>query len=99
VIPVWSPEAIDDLTALRAYIEQDDPAAAQRVVLRIIENVETLLPDNPEMGRPGRVPGTRELVIPRTPYIVPYRLVGNTLQILRIYHGARRWPDAFRKTT
>ena len=93
--PVWSPEAIDDLAALRAYIEQDNPAAAQRVVLRIIENVETLLPNNPEMGRPGRVSGTRELVIPRTPFIVPYRVVGNTLQILRIYHGARRWPDAF----
>jgi len=93
--PVWSPEAINDLAALRAHIEQDDPAAAQRGVLRIIENVETLLPDNPEMGRPGRVPGTRELVIPRTPFIVPYRLVGNTLQILRIYHGTRRWPNAF----
>jgi toxin ParE1/3/4 len=95
MILVWSPEAIDDLAALRAYIEQDDPAAARRVVLRIIENVETLLPDNPEIGRPGRVPGTRELVIPRAPFIVPYRLVGSTLQILRIYHGARRWPDAF----
>jgi toxin ParE1/3/4 len=93
--PVWSPEAIDDLAALRAYIEQDHPAAAQRVVLRIIENIETLLSNNPEMGRPGRVPGTRELVIPRTPFIIPYRLLGNTLQILRIYHGARRWPDAF----
>ncbi len=58
-------------------------------------NVETLLPDNPEMGRPGRVPGTRELVIPRTPFIVPYRLVGNTIQILRVFHGTRRWPEAF----
>jgi toxin ParE1/3/4 len=78
--PVWSPEAIDDLAAPRAYIEQDNPAAAQRVVLRIIENIETLLPNNPEMGRPGRVPGTCELVIPRTPFIVPYRLVDSTLQ-------------------
>jgi toxin ParE1/3/4 len=93
--PVWSPEAIDDLAALRAYIEQDDPPAAQRVELRSIEDVETLLPNNPEMRRPGRVLGTRELVIPRTPFIVPYRLVGNTLQIPRIYHGARRLPDAF----
>ena len=63
MIPVWSPEAIDDLAALRDYIEQDDPAAAQRVALHIIHNVETLLPQSPEMGRPGRVPGTRELVI------------------------------------
>jgi toxin ParE1/3/4 len=92
---VWSPEAIDDLVALRAYIEQDDPSAAQRVAIHVIQNVETLLPGNPEMGRPGRVPGTRELVIPRTPFIVPYRLVDNTIQILRIFHGARRWPEAF----
>jgi toxin ParE1/3/4 len=72
--PAWSPEAIDDLAALRAYIEQDDPAAARRVALHIVESIETLLSNNPEMGRPGRVPGTRELVIPRTPFIVPYRV-------------------------
>jgi toxin ParE1/3/4 len=70
--PIWSPEVIADLAALRAYVSQDDPAAAQRVALHIIRNVETLLPNSPEMGRPGRVPETRELVIPRTPYIVPY---------------------------
>jgi len=93
--PVWSPEAIADLVALRAYIEQDDPAAAQRVALHIIRNIEMLLPKSPEMGRPGRVPGTRELVIPGTPYIVPYRLVGNTIQVLRIFHGARGWPETY----
>jgi toxin ParE1/3/4 len=93
--PIWSPEAIADLVALRAYIEQDDPAAAQRVALPIMRNVETLLPNSPEMGRPGRVPGTRELVIPRTPFIVPYRLVGNAIQVLRIFHSARQWPETF----
>jgi toxin ParE1/3/4 len=92
---IWSPEAIADLVALRSYIEQDDPAAAQRVSLHIIHNVETLLPNSPEMGRPGRVPGTRELVIPRTTFIVPYRLVGNAIQLLRIYHSARQWPETF----
>ena len=93
--PVWSPEAIDDLAALRACIEQDDPAAARRVALHIVESIETLLSNNPEMGRAGRVPGTRELVIPRTPFVVPYRVVRNTIQILRIFHGARRWPETF----
>ena len=93
--PIWSPEAIADLVALRAYIEQDDPAAAQRVALHIIHNVETLLPHSPELGRPGRVPGTRELAIPRTPYIVPYRLVANTIQGLRVFHGTRQWPETF----
>src|SRR3990167_5363868 len=83
--PVWSPEAIDDLVSLRAYISEDDPAAAQRIALHIIDNVEVLLAENPQMGRAGRVPGTRELLIPNTPFIVPYRVQGETLQILRVF--------------
>jgi toxin ParE1/3/4 len=63
--------------------------------MRILQSVENLLPDNPHMGRHGRVPGTRELVIPRTPYIVPYRLLDEAIQILRVYHGSRRWPESF----
>ena len=90
---VWSPEAID-LASLRAYIAEDNPAAARRTVRHIIESIEQLIPDNPRIGRAGRVPGTRELVIPRSPYIVPYRLQRTTIQILRVYHGARRWPDS-----
>jgi toxin ParE1/3/4 len=92
---IWSPEAIEDLISLKAYIAQDDPAAARRVALRIVHAVEQLLPENPHMGRPGRVPGTRELVIPQTPYVVPYRMQRGAFQILRVYHGARRWPDNF----
>ena len=92
---IWSPEAIQDLISLRAYISQDNPAAAMRVVLRIIHDIEQLLLDNLQMGRPGRVSGTRELVIPQTPYIVPYRVQRGAIEILRVYHGARRWPDSF----
>jgi toxin ParE1/3/4 len=90
---LWSPEAVNDLMSLRAYIAAENPAAARKVVLHIMHNIEQLLPDNPQLGRPGRVPGTRELVIPNTPFIFPYRLQRNTIQILRIYHGSRRWPD------
>ncbi len=93
--PIWSPEAIDDLAALRAYIEQDDPAAARCVALHIIRNVETLLSQHPEMGRKGGVSGTRKLMIAGTPFIVPYRLQGSTIQVLRVFHGARRWPERF----
>jgi toxin ParE1/3/4 len=92
---LWSPEAIGDLASLRAYIAEDDPAAARGVVLNIIHNVELLLPNNPQMGRPGRVPGARELVIPKTPFVVPYRLQRNVIQILRVYHGTHRWPENF----
>ena len=88
----WSPEAIDDLVSLRTHIAQNDPAAAKRVALHILHCVEELLPANPQLGHPGRVPGTREFVIPKTPFVVPYRVTDTTLQILRVYHHARRWP-------
>jgi toxin ParE1/3/4 len=91
---IWSPEAIEDLISLRAYIADESPAGARRIVLRILHDIERLLPDNPHMGRPGRVPGTRELVIPQTPYIVPYRVQRGAIEILRVYHSARRWPDS-----
>jgi hypothetical protein len=61
-----------------------------------LHQVEAVLPDNPEIGRNGRVAGTRELVIPKTPFLVPYRVNGQSLEILRIYHAAQRWPEVFR---
>ena len=88
---LWSPEAIEDLNSLRAYIAQDNPSAAR---VHIMHSIEHVLPYNPQTGRPGRVPGTRELVIPKTPFIVPYRLQRNVIQILRVYHRAWRWPES-----
>ena len=90
----WSDLALDDLERLRAYISRDDPAAARGVAYNIVNSVETLA-QNPDIGRPGRMSGTRELVIARTSYIVPYRQRGGAVQILRVYHGARRWPGRF----
>lgn len=95
MIIIWSSAAIADLTQLRAHIENDNRAAAQRVALHIAHNVDTLLPANPQIGRPGRVPGTRELVIPKTPFVVPYRIRNGAIEVLRVYHGARRWPERF----
>jgi toxin ParE1/3/4 len=89
----WSRRAINDLRAIQAFIEKNDPTAARTITLRIIDAVETMIPTNPKLGRPGRVPGAREFVVARTPYIVPYKLTGGTIEVLRIYHGARRWPD------
>jgi len=90
---VWSPEAIEDLASIKSFISEDNPTAAARLILHIIRNIEELLSDTPQIGRAGRMPGTRELVIPKTPFIVPYRLVGETVQVLRVYHGARQWPE------
>jgi toxin ParE1/3/4 len=92
---VWSAEALDDLQSLRAYIASESPRAARATALKIIAAIENQIQDNPHMGRPGRVHGTRELIVPQTPYIVPYRVRGGDLQILRVYHAARRWPERF----
>ena len=87
----WYPSALDDLESLRAFIAQDDPGSAALVAHRILDAVETLL-RFPARGRPGRVPGTRELVVSRTPYIVAYRVRADTVDVLRVLHGAQRWP-------
>jgi toxin ParE1/3/4 len=89
----WSEDALEDLRNLHAYVSAENPIAAQKLAMTIIDAVETNLPDNPHMGRPGRVSGTRELVITKNSYIVPYRVKFGVIQILRVYHGARRWPD------
>jgi toxin ParE1/3/4 len=50
---------------------------------------------HPYLGRPGRVANTRELVVTSTPFIVAYRVVSDRIEILAVFHGARRWPDSF----
>lgn len=86
--------AVRDVEALRQHIEveQERPRAARKVVLRILRTLKEL-PRHPGIGRSGRVPNTRELVISNTPFIVPYRVQGDTLVVLRVLHGAMRWPD------
>jgi addiction module RelE/StbE family toxin len=79
------------LEDIKEHIAAENPAAANRMIERI-RAVVTRLADSPGLGRPGRVVGTRELVIPRTPYIVAYRAKGDVVQIITILHGAQRWP-------
>ena len=88
----WTRHAERDLDGIASYIGQDSPAAAARVVLELIDHVEANLPQRPAIGRPGRVLGTRELVIGGLPYIVPYRVREKDIEILRVLHTSRRWP-------
>ena len=91
---VWTAPALRELEAIGDYIARESPSAAARIVIRILDRVDTLA-DLPETGRPGRVAGTRELVVTDTPFIVPYRLHGDRIEVLSVFHGARRWPDSF----
>ncbi len=88
---IWFKKAIWDLESAKDYITQDNPLAAQQVVSRIKDAV-LLLSEQPGIGRPGRVPNTKELVVDQTPYILPYRVRDNRIEILRVLHTARRWP-------
>lgn len=88
----WLRTALANLNAEAEYISQDSPGAAARTVAAIVEAVGRLK-QHPALGRPGRLAGTRELVVPDTPYIVPYRVRGDAVELLRVFHAARKWPS------
>jgi toxin ParE1/3/4 len=88
---VWSPRAIRHLVAIREYIERDSDGNAALIAGRILEAIE-ILRTQPQMGRPGRLAGTRELVVSDTPYIVPYRVRRERLELLVVFDGRRQWP-------
>lgn len=90
----WLHAALRNLDIEAEYIARDNPEAAAGAVIAIQASVERLS-NHPSMGRPGRVPGTRELVVSGTPYVIPYRVRGEEVQILRVFHGARKWPRRF----
>jgi plasmid stabilization system protein ParE len=87
----WLRQALCNLDDEATCIAADDTAAASIVVKRALDAV-SMLAEHPGLGRPGRLPGTRELIVARTRYIVPYRVRGETVEILRVFHTSRRMP-------
>jgi toxin ParE1/3/4 len=94
VTVVWSRPAVCDLVALRRHIGERNLVAAREVARKIVLAIDHLA-SYPGMGRAGRVAGTRELVVTGTPYLVPYRVKNDRIEILRVLHGARMWPRRF----
>jgi addiction module RelE/StbE family toxin len=90
----WSPTAVSDLKSIRDYIAKDNPTAARKVAARIKEATNRLM-NFPFSGRAGRVPGTRELVIPGTSYIAAYAVHDDGVEIAAVLHGKQDWPDRF----
>jgi toxin ParE1/3/4 len=87
----WSAQSLRELESIVEHIATDNPVAALELSEQILSSVETVLPENPYAGRPGRVDGTRELVVHHS-YIVAYE-VADTINILTVRHVARRWPE------
>lgn len=89
---IWSAPSLADIDSIHAYIAQHDPPAAERVFKVIGETAERLLVF-PRSGPPGRIPGTRQIVVPGTPYLMPYLVEPDRIVILRVLHGRQDWPD------
>jgi plasmid stabilization system protein ParE len=88
---IITPQADEDLQGHIAYTAQHDPDAAERILVRIIERLRSLA-EYPMMGKPGRLPETRELVITDTRYVAVYEILAETVYILHINHGRQQWP-------
>ncbi len=91
---VWRRQVERDLEHLFDFVLQHDPGAAWHLCDRIERRVAQLR-DHPFMGRPGRVAGTRELIVAGTPYVVAYRVATSQIDVLAVIHAARRWPSTF----
>ncbi|MEQ1525130.1 MAG: type II toxin-antitoxin system RelE/ParE family toxin [Gallionella sp.] len=89
----WLRKALFNLDQAASYIAQDNPKAAAEFVIHLRDSA-LMLGEQPNLGRVGRISGTRELVIANLPYILPYRVRNDTVEILRVLHTARKWPEA-----
>jgi toxin ParE1/3/4 len=87
----WLRVALANLLEAAEYLERENPTAATASLERIVKAVYRL-EHYPGIGRAGRIEGTRELVVAGTPYVIPYRVRGNVIEILRVFHSARKWP-------
>jgi len=91
---VWTEPARQDLRDIFEYIAEANPKSARTLLAEIKARVGVLI-DQPQLGREGRVEGTRELVLTGTQYILPYRVQGQQIQVLAVFHTARQWSDDF----
>lgn len=88
----WAPLAAEHLASAHVYLLENSPTVAEAQVERVLSAVDAL-ERHPQLGRTGRVPGTRELVVTGTPFLVAYRIEEQEVQVLAVLHGARRWPQ------
>jgi plasmid stabilization system protein ParE len=89
----WTPRARADLREISEYLDVHLPNFLQSTVVSLCEAIDSLF-SSPYRGRPGREPGTRELVMTRIPYIVAYRVRSYVVEVLHIHHTSRQWPES-----
>ena len=87
----YTTQARDDLVEIHSYIANENRVAAAKVIRTIREQIQILV-DHPHIGRRGQIDGTRELIISHYPYILAYRVIGETIEIVTVWHTARDYP-------
>ena len=88
---IWLPKAKQDLLLIKDYMSKDSAGIANQVISRIVLSIKSLM-NNPRLGKPGRIKGTRELFLDDLPYTIPYQVQDSKIQILRVFHQSRCWP-------
>jgi addiction module RelE/StbE family toxin len=88
-----TPRALQQLLSAHEYLQATSSSAAASQMKRILSSID-LLERFPSAGRRGRIAGTREMVVPRTPFIVAYAIIGKEIQVLAILHASQRWPES-----
>ena len=91
---VWLPRAVHDLKGIREYIARENPQAANKLAQKIRETV-MLLSEHPYIGHPSELEEVYEKQVVDLPYLIPYRMVGQQLQILRVFHEAQSRPEVW----
>jgi toxin ParE1/3/4 len=89
----WAKRATRHLRSAYEFWRQERSEAAAELMLKRIFSVVELLEQHPQMGRTGRIEGTRELVLKPLPFLLAYRVRRNKIEIIAVLHGARKWPD------
>lgn len=89
----WTPLAVADLHGIDEYLKEHHPRYREATIRKLYGKLRALK-DAPNIGRLGRIAGTRELVFPPMPYVAVYRISGETIEVLRMYHGSQNWPVA-----
>ena len=91
----WTKQALSDIEGIDEFIKNESSVEVSKRIIKTIQTSVKTLKEFPHLGRAGRSPDTRELIIPNTTYIVPYRVRDQELQILAVFHASRRWPETF----
>jgi len=86
---VWLPKAVENLEEIRSYIAQERPTSAEKVAQKIKQTV-SMLEDHPQLGKPSLLDGFRELHVAGLPFVIPYKVIGDKLVIVRVFHNKQK---------